>query len=273
VSFGDRAEWFAQAHLAILTALAWSPPPCEVIVATDRPDWYWWFGDRVGFLYLAPATIEEWSGEQRFVWRIVLKAMVETAFRGPEAADFLYLDVDTLVRRPLDDLLATLDRGDVFLDRLESPLARRGGRHRALWNQVRGRTFEGFRVDRTTQMWNSGVVAVGARHRHLLEQSLRLCDAMTAAGVQSGLVEQIAQSIVLQSTGRLRESRAWIDHYWGNKAGFNASVREQLVTLLMRRMSIADAMEYVRAYPIHCQLRIKPRWWHRHLRRFAGVNG
>ena len=271
VSFGDREEWYAQAHLAILSALAWVPPPCEVIVTTDRPDWYRWFGDRLGFVTLTPRLIAEWSGGQRFVWRVVLKAIAETALRGPDA-DFLYLDVDTLVRRPVADLISALESGDVFLDRFESRLHRRGGRHRALWNQVRGRTFEGFRIDHTTPMWNTGVVAVGARNRHLLERSLRLCDAMTAAGVQNYLVEQLAQSIVLQSTDRLRESRPWIDHYWGNKTGYNASVREQLATILIRQMNVADAIEYVREHPIRHPLRIKPRWWHRHLRRFAGMD-
>jgi len=266
VSFGDRDEWYAEAHLAILTALGRIPPPCEVVVATDRPERYRWFGDRVRIELLTPERIEEWSGPQRFVWRVVLKAIAEIACQTP-AANFLYLDVDTLVRRPLDDLLDLLQSGTVFLDKKESALSRRGGDHRDLWKQVRGRSFLGFPIDERTEMWNSGVVGLGAANVHLAEKSLALCDAMTAAGVRNRLVEQLAQSIVLRSTGQLREAAPWIDHYWGNKGGYDAAVHAQLATILVRAMSIEDTIEYVRENPIRGPLRVKPRWWQRYWRR------
>jgi hypothetical protein len=270
VSFGDRDEWYAQAYLAILTALGRIPPPCEVVVATDRPERYRWFGDRIHIEPLTPKQTERWSGPQRFVWRVVLKAIAEIA-RRPPFANLLYVDVDTLVRRPLDDLFALLQSGVVFLDKRESRLCRRRGDHRRLWKQVRGRTFLGFRVHERTEIWNSGVVALGAENLYLAEKSLGLCDAMTAAGVQNRLVEQLAQSVVLEATGRLREAAPWIDHYWGNKPGYDARVHEQLATILVRGMSVAEAMEYVRDHPIRRPLRMKPRWWHAYLRRFAGV--
>ena len=266
VSFGDRDEWYAEAHLAILTALGRVAQPCEVVVATDRPDRYRWFGDRVRIEPLTAERIENWSGPQRFVWRVVLKAIAEIACQDP-LANFLYLDVDTLVRRPLDDLLELLQSGTVFLDKKESALFRRGGDHRHLWRQVRGRTFLGFHIDERTEMWNSGVVALGAGKVHLAEKSLALCDAMTAAGVQNRLVEQLAQSMMLRSTGRLQEAAPWIDHYWGNKGGYDAAVHAQLATILVRGMNVEDAVEYVREHPIQAPLRVKPRWWDRLLRR------
>jgi type II secretory pathway component PulF len=135
-----------------------------------------------------------------------------------------------------------------------------------LWKQVRGRTFLEFRIDEGTEIWNSGVVALGADNLHLVEKSLALCDAMTAAGVQNRLVEQLAQSVVLQSTGRLRESTPWIDHYWGNKSRYDAAVHEQLATILVRGMTVEEAIDYVRDHPMRGPLRAKPRWWHRYLR-------
>jgi len=266
VSFGDRDEWYAEAHLSILTALGWILPPYEIVVATDRPERYRWFGHRVRIELLTPERIEEWSGPQRFVWRVVLKAIAEIA-RQPPFANLLYVDVDTLVRRPLDDLIGLLQSGAVCLDKKESVLSRRGGDHRRLWKQVRGRTFQGFRIDERTEIWNSGVVALGAENVHLVEKSLALCDAMTAAGVQNRLVEQLAQSVVLQSTGRLREAAPWIDHYWGNKPAYDAAVHQQLAAILMRAMSVEEAIEYVREHPIRGPLRVKPRWWSRFLRR------
>jgi hypothetical protein len=270
VSFGDRAEWYAEAYLAILTALGRIPPPCEVVVATDRPERYRWFGDRVRIEQLTPERIEQWSGPQRFVWRVVLKAIAEIARRSP-VANLLYVDVDTLARRPLDDLFALLQSGDVFLDKRESRLCRRRGEHRDLWKQVRDRTFLDFRIDERTEIWNSGVVALGVANLHLVEKSLELCDAMTAAGVQNRLVEQLAQSVVLASTGRLREAAPWIDHYWGNKGGYDVGVHEQLATILVRGMTVDQAIEHVRDHPIRGPLRVKPRWWHGYLRRFAGA--
>jgi hypothetical protein len=267
VSFGERDEWYAQAHLAILTALAHLPRPFEVVVTTDRPGWYRWFGDRIVVRPLLPEDLVAWSGPQKFVWRVVLKSLVETALRSE--ANFLYLDTDTLVRKPLDDLIAALQAGDVFLHALESPLhARRTGSHRGLWEQARGR----FSVDEKTELWNSGVVGLGAQNLGLLPKALALCDEMTAAGVESWLTEQLAQSIVYQSTGRLRAARPWIDHYWGNKPGYNESVRERLSTILMRGMDVDTAVQYVRDNPVPQRpLRVKPRWWQKYFKRLAGA--
>jgi hypothetical protein len=270
VCFGDRDEWYAQSYLAILTALGWTAAPVEVVVATDHPERYRWFGDRVAVEPLTFQRIDEWSGPQRFVWRLVLKALVECARRDPPA-DFLYVDVDTLARRPLDDLFVALHSGHVFLDRRESVLRRRGGEHRQLWNQVRGRTFAGFRIDERTEMWNSGVVGVGTGNVHLLSQALELCDAITGAGVKSRLVEQLSQSVVLRSTGRLREAAPWIDHYWGNKPAYDAAVYERLAKILVCGLDLERAIELARDHPIRKPLRVKPRWWHRHLRRLAGA--
>jgi hypothetical protein len=272
VSFGDRDAWFAEAYLAILTALDRLPPPFAVVVATDRPERYRWFGERIRIELLSPERIERWSGPQRFVWRVVLKAIAETARRPPNA-NFLYVDVDTLVRRPLDDLFALLRSGAVFLDKRESRLWRRRGDHRLLWNQVRGREFLGFHIDRRTEMWNSGVVGLGAENLHLAERSLQLCDAMTAAGVQNRLVEQLAQSVVLVASGRLREATPWIDHYWGNKAGYDTGVHERLATILVRGMGVDEAIRYVRDHPIGGPLRMKPRCWHGRLRRWTEGGG
>src|SRR5712672_615492 len=66
---------------------------------------------------------------------------------------------------------------------------------------------------------------------------------------------------VLQSTGRLRESAPWIDHYWGNKSRYGAAVHEQLATILVRGMSVEEAIGYVRDHPIREPLRAKPRRW------------
>jgi hypothetical protein len=273
VCFGAEDERHAQAHLAILTALAHLPAPVEVVVTTDRPQWYRWLGDRIRVVQLTEHLRIAWSGPQRFVWRVVLNAIAETALRGPPA-NLLYLDTDTLVRRPLGPLLAALESGEVFLHKLESPLCqRRAGSHRGLWKQTRGRSFAGFAIDGRTELWNSGVIGVSAQNVALLSQALEVCDAMTSAGVESWLVEQLADSVVFQSTGRLREALPWIAHYWGNKPGFNQGVREQLVAILLRGMSVKEAIAYVRENSIERPLRIKPRWWHPYFRRLAGAPG
>ena len=164
------------------------------MVATDHPERYRWFGDRVRLEPLTPGKIERWSGPQRSVWRVVLKAIAEIA-QGPEG-NVLYVDVDTLVRGPLDELFALLRSGVVFLGKRESRLSQRRGDDRRLWNQVRGRTFLGFRIDERTGIWNSGVVAVGAQNLHLVEQSLELCDAMTAASSPRARVGRLPQGLV-----------------------------------------------------------------------------
>ncbi len=268
--FGDRIASHCQAWLALLTTMAHAPEPAEFVVLTDRPAHYAWFGARVAALPVSAATMREWTGDSGFFWRMKIQAVRLAAGLGP--AHLVYLDSDILARQPLAALSAALAAGAVFMHEREFALgaSRRRG-HRQLARQVVGTSALGVAVTAATEMWNAGVVAVGAGNLGLLDQALERCDAFCRTGTHT-LLEQLAFSVSLSTTGRLAPASAWFDHYWGNKPGFQQSITAQLAELQVRGLGLAEAIAFVAANPIRRPLMVRRRWWNRYFAGLAGAN-
>ena len=72
----------------------------------------------------------------------------------------------------------------------------------------------GVTVAPTTPMWNSGVVGLPRAAMEVLDQSLRLCDALFLRCYQREWLKQLALSIVFQGH-RVATCEAELAHYWG----------------------------------------------------------
>ncbi|MBA2481756.1 MAG: hypothetical protein H0V44_13920 [Planctomycetes bacterium] len=267
--FGPAETHYWQAHHAILSVLAHAPEPREVLVVTTHPQRFSWLSQAIRIQPVDDATLTRWKGARGFFWRIKLECIRANA--ATDAA-VVYCDSDILVRRDLSPLVAALAQGSVAMHEPEYLLSasrRRGDR--ALYRAVADKTFSSVQVDAATWMWNAGVVAVGPGQRELIETALEACDELCAATGNHNLAEQFALSISLAATGRNRPAREWIDHYWGNKPGFIASITEQQATILAEGMTIAQACAHVRDHPIHRPLRVRERWWQRWIQRRFGV--
>jgi hypothetical protein len=269
LSLGDRHDLTARTWLSLLSAMAWAPPDAEFALLTDRPELYAWFGDRLRLVTVDPATIDAWHGPHRFFWRVKLKSVQHLAQLGP--ANAVYFDSDVLIRKPLGDLVQALEAGDVFMHEREYELsaARRTG-HRRLWKLVRGTSADGLTVAPPCWMWNAGLVAVGAQQLALIDRALAICDGLMDQGAKHSLTEQLAFSMALGSTGRMREGKAWMDHFWSNKEGFAVAIDRQLAQILMRRLDLDAAIAMVRSEPIILPLVVRKRWWTKLLLRAAG---
>jgi hypothetical protein len=270
LSLGDRHDILARAWLSILTVLAYAPPNSQIAIVTDQPARFAWFGGRLEIITIDPATVQEWRGRHDFFWRVKLMSVLRLAELGP--AHLIYLDTDVLVRKPLNDLVQALEAGDVFMHEREYDLSnsRRSGQVR-LWKMVRGLTTGGLTVGSPCVMWNAGLVAVGAQQIDLLKRALETCDGLMDQGVQHALTEQLSFSLTLGSTGRIREGKAWMDHFWSNKDGYGAAIDRQLAHILIDRLDVDSAIAYVRANPILLPLVVRKRWWSKLLLRAAGV--
>ncbi|MCX8040599.1 MAG: hypothetical protein N3B15_08540 [Planctomycetota bacterium] len=264
LSLGGQHEQTVRAWMALLSLLAWSPADRELVLITDQPQRYRWFGERLRLYPVEQATVTAWQGPQRFFWRVKLMAMQTAADLGP--ARLIYVDTDTLARQPLATLCEALDAGAVFMHCYEFDVARSRRRgDRRLWRQLRGL------LPPPCPMWNAGVVALGRERRALLDQALALCDRLLLAGVQHTLTEQLATSVTLAATGRLQAAAPWIDHYWGNKDGYAAASDRWLAEVLIDGASIDEAVQRLRAQPIRLPCVVRRRRWQQWAARLLGL--
>jgi hypothetical protein len=251
LAYGDAPGVYRQSLMLFLSLVAHAPEPYELVVATDRPERYVWFGTRVEIEYLDAARIEAWRGPRPFSMRQKLELIRAAA--APATGPVVLLDADVLAHKPLDAFVAALHAGHLFMHKHEYVLSqtRRSG-NRKLWASLRGQEF---RDD--DSMWNSGVLAVPAADRGLLDAALALYDRLDAAGVRHFATEQLVAGVVLGRTGRLKPAEEWFVHYWGNKRGYDAEIARRLADAFIEGMSVKEAAARYRDHPIDLPVEVR----------------
>lgn len=256
LAYGDAPGIYRQSLMLLVSLVAHAPEPYELVVATDRPQYFVWFGTRIEIAYLDAALLKGWRGAEGFSMRQKL-AVVRTAW--PDTGAIVLIDSDVLALENLAPFVERLHAGDLFMHRHEYDLGRTARRgNRALWEQLRGRTFGAWQVREEDAMWNSGVLAARSTDRALFDEALTLYDDMASAGIRHFATEQLVEGIVLGRTGRLRPAEPWFVHYWGNKAGYDAEISRRLADAFIEGLSVKEAAVRYRDEPIELAAEIRP---------------
>lgn len=261
LAYGDAPGVYRQSLMLLVSLVAHAPEPYELVVATDRPDYYVWFGTRVEIEYLDAARLDEWRGPAPFSMRQKLELLRAAAVPSKDA--IVLLDADVLARKPLDQFVARLRAGELFMHKQEYVLSqsRRSG-NRKLWASLKSLSSVarvagegGFTAD--DSMWNSGVLAIGPADRGLLDEALVMYDGLAVSGPRHFATEQLVEAVVLGRTGRLRPAEEWFAHYWGNKPGYDAEIARRLVDSFIEGLSVKEAAARYRNQPIDLPVEIR----------------
>ena len=252
LAYGDAPATYRQSLMLLVSLIAYAPEPTEIVVVTDHPERFVWFGTRIEIDYLDGRRLEQWRGPTPFSMRHKLELARASIASGCQA--IVLLDADVLARKPLGSFVERLRAGDLFMHKREYVLSetRRVG-NRKLWRELKKR---GFRND--DGMWNSGVLAIPSRDRELLDASLRMYDELGADGVRHFATEQLVEGVVLGRTGRLKPAEDWFTHYWGNKPGYDAEISRVLADAFIDGLSVKDAAARYRDNPIDLPPEVRP---------------
>ena len=257
MAYGDAPGVYRQSLMLLVSVVAHAPEPYELVVATDRPECYVWFGTRVQIEYLDAPRLAAWRGPQPFSMRQKLE--LARAATIPSIDAMVLLDADVVATRPLGPFVERLRGGTLFMHKHEYVLShsRRSG-NRQLWETLRALPADvgAFRED--DAMWNSGVLAVPAQDRALLDESLELYDRLGAAGVRHFATEQLVEGVVMGRTGRLQPATEWFTHYWGNKPGYDAEISRRLADAFIEGLTVKEAAARYRANPIDLPAEVRP---------------
>ena len=261
LAYGGAPSAYRQSLMLLLTLAAHAPEPYELVVGTDRPECYVWFGTRVEIEYLDAARLERWRGPQPFSMRQKLELIRAVM---PSQGALVFVDADVLVRKPLDPFVQQLHAGGLFMHKQEFVLSRsRRAGNRKLWRALRrvpsmpALSGDG-RFHDEDSMWNSGVLGVPAGDRALLDEALALYDGLGAAGVRHFATEQLVEGVVLGRTGRLKAAEEWFVHYWGNKPGYDAEIARRLADAFIEGLSVKEAAARYRDNPIELPVEVRP---------------
>ena len=246
MAYGGAPEVYRQALMLLVSLVAHAPEPLRLVVATDRPECYVWFGTRVDIEYLDAARLDAWRGPDPFSMRqkLELARAMGAAATGP----VVLLDADVLAVQPLGPFVAQLRTGALFMHRREFGLARssRPG-NRRLWRWLQRHASP---IPAAASMWNSGVLAFAAADAPLIDAALTLYDRFAADGLRHFATEQLVEALTLEPTGRLRPAADWFIHYWGNKPGYDGEIACRLADAFIEGMSVKDAAAAYLAQPL-----------------------
>lgn len=273
MTFGHDDFRYWEGYWCLLGLLAYAPQPCEIVMTTDHPEYFRWFGDRVRVHAMSSDQVSEWMGPHDYFLRTLIKTLELGTILEPAADVVVYMDTDSVARRSLAPMIDAVLSGQILMDRKEYNLFGEGkGKNKAarnLWRLVGDRYWTGVPVDRATDMWNTGITAIGRNDAPLVKQALSVCDEMFAAGCSHRLTEQIAMSAVLTANQRAAEvnpigAEPFILHYWGNKDGWNEAIAGHLATIHLRGLSVDGAVQFLIDNPINRPPVIgRTRKWHR----------
>src|SRR5689334_12853880 len=163
LAYGDQPGVYRQSVMLLLSLVAFAPEPYELVVATDRPERYVWFGTRVDIQYLDASLLRSWTGSDPFSMRQKLM-LLRTAW--PDAGAIALVDADVLARADLTPFVEGLRTGGLFMHKREYTLSTssRAG-NRKLWAALQRTPLTGYAPSADDAMWNSGVIAAPASDR------------------------------------------------------------------------------------------------------------
>src|SRR5947207_14737775 len=120
LAYGDQPAVYRQSVMMLVSLMAFAPEPYELVVATDRPEIYVWFGTRVDIQFLDPSLLAAWRGPEPFSMRQKLMLM-RTAW--PDAGGIVMIDADVVARTDLSPFVEGLGSGGVFMHKREYVLS------------------------------------------------------------------------------------------------------------------------------------------------------
>ena len=246
LAYGDAPGVYRQSLMLLLSLVAHAPEPYELVVATDRPDCYVWFGTRVEIEYLDAARLEAWRGPEPFSMRQKLELIRAAAVPSREA--IVLLDADVLARKPLDAFVDQPPRRRaVHAQAGVRPVAEPPKRQPEAVG-VAARPHK-FRDD--DSMWNSGVLAIPlGRSRPPGRRAGRSTTRSAPPACGTSPPSSSSKGVVLGRTGRLKPAEEWFAHYWGNKPGYDAEIARRLADAFIEGMSVKEAAAKYRESPI-----------------------
>lgn len=210
--YGDEEIFLAEASYSIGTLLKRiNPGNSRVIIFTDQPA-------RVRSLPVIcesiAGQINEMKGPFGYGFRVKLCTILKCAESFP--GNIVYLDCDTIVKGPIQEMAAKLGKGHAFMYRQE----RLAGRYPQ---------FEGFQTQlpnglkykygAESCMFNAGVIGIHRDDANILKTALTICDALLQEGRKSGVCEQLAVSEALRISGlKILEAYKAVAHYYRGSA-------------------------------------------------------
>ena len=210
--YGDDEIFYTEAFYSIGTLLKQSRRDnSRIIVYTDKPE-------RFRSLPVVCESIanelEAMKGPCNYPYRVKVCCILKCAETFP--GNIIYLDCDTIIKKPLHEAAMALGNGYAMMY-LREKLAGRFPQFEGF--QVQLPDGMNYRYGLESWMFNAGVIGIHRDDAKILKNALVICDNLLLENRRNGVCEQFAVSEALRIAGlKIREARKMIAHYYRSSA-------------------------------------------------------
>ena len=249
ITVGEGLSIHLQAAFSIYSFLGQRNQILSINIITDSPDYYIHLKGYVRVVTIDEKTLQEWRGEHDFFWRIKIKG-IEMMCNLYANSSVVYLDTDTFLYGPAENISALLSNNTALMHEREIPLyAGKSKTERKMWTEVRKRAFGGINILPRHYMWNAGVVATpNVKNGEECRLALAICDEMCALQIPRRLIEQFAISVSLSEIYGLKEAKSCIGHYWSNKHDWNEQISSFFIEAFFKAQTTEEKIQLLKNY-------------------------
>lgn len=206
--YGDEEIFYTEAFYSIGTLLKQSRRDnSRIVVFTDRPER---FRSMPVVCESIAGEIEEMKGPCKYQYRVKVCCILKCAEMFP--GNIIYLDCDTIVKKPLHEAAGRLGGGYAMMY-LQEKLAGRFAKFEGFQTELPNGVTYSYGPE--SWMFNAGVVGVHRDDAKALKNALVICDNLLLQGRRNHVCEQFGVSEALRIAGlKIREARKLIVHYY-----------------------------------------------------------
>lgn len=251
ITFGKDSSIHLQAVYSIASFIKQPSFVKRVVVITDEPSMYQLIQSSITLKVVDAAILNEWKGPHQFFWRIKIKGIEWVANTFPGEA-VVYADTDTFLTESAMNFALALQSNTAFMHENEGPLALKNSKtERKMWQQVNGKQFGSYLINKNNAMWNAGIVAFpNNTNAAEIQLALAICDDMCAKGVTPRLIEQFALSVALSHHYSMQEAKHFIKHYWSAKTIWNKALMQLFSTYLLQNLTAQQIITSLSQLPL-----------------------
>ncbi|WP_089938950.1 hypothetical protein [Candidatus Entotheonella palauensis] len=193
----------------------------HIIIYTDsRPYLQSYLGQAISYQDIEQSQIDFWKGEIDFIHRVKIKILQD--FISRYEGNLLYTDTDTIFRSDISNIYKNIADDKLYMHQNEGRIGHEDNTMMRKVNRFFKSNVITERIDispaaiTNLSMYNAGVLGFHTDQKHILSKSLIFTDEIYPMFPRH-IVEQLAFSLYMQTSGPLHEAREQIFHYWNFK--------------------------------------------------------
>ncbi|KHN53077.1 hypothetical protein [Pectobacterium fontis] len=217
LAFGKQ-EYYLQSQLLIISFLKNRVPDSIFRLYTDKPGFFDFLADEIEIFPIDKKYLQECIGAHKgYVFSVKLNLIKRVAMEKDFDAT-VFLDTDVVAYQSLSSLVSTIYHGGSVMYQREKKYSRESKKE--YWNALCAIDTLEYRVDITSSQWNSGVVGLPQGWENKMQDASVIMDELHEYGVKQHTLEQVAISVVLESTGNIHPATDSFIHYYANKCAW-----------------------------------------------------